>query len=52
VTKSRRITWARHVVCTGEKIKAFRTFVGKLEGKRALGIHRDTTTKYLRETGW
>jgi hypothetical protein len=31
-----RMRWARHVARIGEKINAYRIFVGKTEGKRPL----------------
>jgi hypothetical protein len=37
---SRRIRWAGHVACMGEKRNANRIFVGKPEGKRPLGRPR------------
>jgi len=37
VIKSRRIRWAGHVVCTGERWGVNRVLVGKPEGKRPLG---------------
>ena len=35
--KSRRIRWAGHVACTGERGDVYRVLVGKPEGKRPLG---------------
>jgi hypothetical protein len=32
----RRMKWARHLACMGEKKDAWRVFVGKSEGKRPL----------------
>jgi hypothetical protein len=32
-----RMRWAVHVACTGEKINAYKDWVGKPEGKRPLG---------------
>jgi hypothetical protein len=37
IIKSRRMRWAGHVARMGEKINAYRLFVGKPEGKRSLG---------------
>jgi hypothetical protein len=37
VIKSRRIRWAGHVACVGEKRTTYRILVGKPEGKRPLG---------------
>jgi hypothetical protein len=38
--KSRRIRWAGHVACMGEKKNAYRIFMGNPEGKGPLGIPR------------
>ena len=38
--KSRKMRWAGHVECMGEKRSVYRVFVGKAEGKRPLGIPR------------
>ena len=35
--KSRRMRWARHVACMGERRSLYRFLVGKPEGKRPLG---------------
>jgi hypothetical protein len=37
VIKSRRMRWAGNVACMGEKRGAYRTFVGRPEGRRPLG---------------
>jgi len=37
VIKSRRMTWAGHVVCMGERRGVHRVLVEKPEGKRPLG---------------
>jgi hypothetical protein len=37
IIKSRRMRWAGHVACKGEKRNAYRILVGKPEGKRPLG---------------
>jgi hypothetical protein len=37
---SRRMRWARHVVCMGEKGNAYRIFMRNAEGNRPLGRHR------------
>jgi hypothetical protein len=37
VIKSRKMKWAEHVACMGERRSAFRVLVGKPEGKRPLG---------------
>jgi hypothetical protein len=38
--KSRRMSWAGHVAGMWEKKNAYRILVGKLEGKKPLGIPR------------
>jgi hypothetical protein len=54
--KSRRMRWAGHVARMGEKMNAYRTFVGNPEGKRPLGRPRrrrvDNIKMDLRETEW
>jgi hypothetical protein len=40
VTKSRRLRWAGHVARVGERRGAYRTLVGKPEGRRPLGRPR------------
>jgi len=40
VTKSRRMRWAGHVVCMGEREGVYRALVGKPEGNRPLGRPR------------
>ena len=37
VIKSRRMRWAGHVACMGERTCVYRVLVGKPEGKRPLG---------------
>jgi hypothetical protein len=37
VIKSRRMRWAEHVACMGERSGVYRDLVGKPEGKRPLG---------------
>jgi len=37
VIKSRRMRWAGHVACMGERRCVYRVLVGKPEGKRPLG---------------
>jgi hypothetical protein len=53
--KSRRMRWAGHVARMGEKRNAYRVWMGKLEGKRAVGRHRrmwkDNIKMDLREIG-
>ena len=38
--KSRRMGWAGHVACVGEKRRVFRVLVGKPDGRRPLGRPR------------
>jgi hypothetical protein len=40
VIKSRRLSWAGHVACMGERRGAYRPLVGKPEGRRPLGRPR------------
>jgi len=39
--KMRRMRWVGHVVHMGERRGVYRVLVGKPEGKRPLGRHRD-----------
>jgi hypothetical protein len=39
--KSRRMRWAGHIVRTGKKRHAYRSFGGKPEGKRLVDINVD-----------
>ena len=39
-TTARRMWWAGHVACMGERRGVYRVLVGKLERKRPLGRHR------------
>jgi hypothetical protein len=54
--KSRKMRWAGNVARMGEKIKAYKIFVAKPEGKRLLGkyMHKweDNIRMTLREIGW
>jgi hypothetical protein len=54
--KSGRMKWAGHVARMGETRNAYRIFVGKPEGKRAVGRPRrswvDNIKIDLREIGW
>jgi hypothetical protein len=54
--KSRRIRWAGHRVCMGEKRNAYRVLVGKPGIKRPLGRPRhrweNKIKMTLREIGW
>jgi hypothetical protein len=53
---SRRMRWARHVACMGERRSVCRVLVGKPEGKRPLGRPRRRWEKDikmdLQEVGW
>ena len=55
VIKSRRMRWAGHVACMGEKKGVYRVLVGKPEGKRQLGRPRcrwvDNIRMDLQEVG-
>jgi hypothetical protein len=54
--KRRRLIWAGHVARMGERRGAYRTLVGKPEGRRPLGRPRrrweDNIKMDLREVGW
>jgi hypothetical protein len=54
--KSRRMRWAAHVACMGEKRKVYKVMVGKRKGKRLLRRqkHRweDGIRMDLRKIGW
>ena len=56
VIKFRRMRWARHVACMGDRRGAQRVLVGRCEGKRALGRYRcrceDNIKMYLHEVRW
>jgi hypothetical protein len=56
VIKSRRLRWAGHVACMGERRGAYRVLVGKPEGRRPLGRPRrrweDNIKMDIREVGW
>jgi hypothetical protein len=56
VIKSRRMRWAGHVACMGEKRGAYRILVDGAEGRRPLGIPRhrweDNIGMDLKEVGW
>jgi hypothetical protein len=56
VIKSRRMRWAGHVACKGERTGAYRVLVGKPEGKRAVGrpMRRweDNSEMDLQKVGW
>jgi hypothetical protein len=56
VMKSRKLKWAGHVACIGERTGAYRALVGKPEGRRPLGRTRsrceDNIKIDLREVGW
>jgi hypothetical protein len=54
-SKSRRMRWAGHVACMGEKMKVITVLVGKPEGNRLLGRPKcrwkDEIKTDLREIG-
>jgi len=54
--KSRRMRWAEHVARTGERGSAYRSFVGKPEGKRPPGRPRrrweNNIKMDLQAVGW
>jgi hypothetical protein len=56
VIKSRRLRWAGFVARMGERRGAYRSLVGKPEGRRLLGRPRrrweDNIKMDLREAGW
>jgi hypothetical protein len=56
IIKSRRMRWAGHVSCMGEKRTAYRLLVGKQEEKRPLRRPRqrwvDNIRMDLGEVGW
>jgi hypothetical protein len=53
--KSRRMRWAGHIACIGEKRNGYRLLVEKPEGRRPLGRRRrrwvDNIKMDLREIG-
>ena len=55
VIKWRRMRWAGHVACMGERRGVYRVFMGKPEGKRPLGRPRcsweDNIKMGLQEVG-
>jgi hypothetical protein len=56
VIKSRRLRWAGHVACMGDRRGAYKALVGKSEGRRPLERPRrrwkDNIKMDLREVGW
>jgi hypothetical protein len=56
VIKSRRMKWAEHVACIGEKRGAYRILVGRPKGRRPLGRSRrrleDNIKTDLQAVGW
>ena len=56
VTRSRIMSWGRHVARVGEKIDPCGALVGKPEGKRSLGRPRsrwdDNIKIYVKEICW
>jgi hypothetical protein len=55
VIKSRKMRWAGHVTCMGERKDLYRGLVGKREGKRPLGRPKrrceDNSKMNLQEVG-
>jgi len=53
--KSRKIRWAEHVACMGERIRVYRVLVGEPEGKRHHGRPRrrweNNIKMHLQEVG-
>jgi hypothetical protein len=47
VMKSRRMRWAGHVACVGERRDVYRVLVGKPEGRRPLGRPRRNWEDYI-----
>jgi hypothetical protein len=51
-----RMRWARHVVCTGEKMGVYRVLVGRPEGKKPLGRPKrrwkDNIKMFFQEVRW
>jgi hypothetical protein len=56
VTNSRRMTWAGHAARTEKMRNAYKSLIGKREGKRPRGICRyrreDNIRMNLMEIGW
>jgi hypothetical protein len=56
VIRSRRMRWAGHVSCMGEKRSAYRILVGRHEGRQQLERPRhrweDNIKMALQEVGW
>jgi hypothetical protein len=56
MTKSRRMKWAGHVACLGERRGAYRMLMGRPEGRRRLGRRRrrweDNIKMDLEKVGW
>jgi hypothetical protein len=56
IIKARRIRWAGHIARMGERRNAYRSLVGKPEGRRPLGTQRsrwlDNIRMDLVEVGW
>jgi hypothetical protein len=54
--KSRRMRWSGHAAQMGEKRNAYRTLMGRPDGKRPLVRHKcrsvDSIKMELREIGW
>jgi hypothetical protein len=56
VIKSRRLIWAGHIPCMGERRLAYRVLVGRTEGRRLLERPRhrweDNIKMDFRDMGW
>jgi hypothetical protein len=52
IIKARRVRWAGHVVCMGERKNVYKVFVGKPEGKRTLGRLRHIRDDNIKMDLW
>jgi hypothetical protein len=56
VIKSRRMRWAGHEACIGDRRGAYRVSVGRPQGRRPLGTPRhrweDNIKMHIQEVGW
>jgi len=50
--KARRMRWAGHVACIGDKRNAYKILVGKPEGKRPLGRFKCRWEDNIRMNLW
>ena len=54
--KARRMRWAGHVACMGDRRGGYMILMGKPEGKRPLGRFKsrweDNIKMYLQKVGW